>query len=147
MKKLFIKMMPAVLILLMTCPMSWSASPKSITVSWQPSITNEDGTPCTDLAGYKIYYDKDKSGVPYDGIGIQEGDSPILLPLSIFADPAKPEVILNGLTSGTYYLVVTAYDTSVNESGYSNEINPFVDTTAPAAPSGMTYREIIIVVP
>jgi len=36
---------------------------------------------------------------------------------------------------------------SANESGYSNEINPFVDTTAPAAPSGMTYREIIIVVP
>jgi len=70
-----------------------------------------------------------------------------LLPLSIFTDPAKPEVILNGLTSGTYYLVVTAYDTSVNESGYSNEINPFVDTTAPAAPSDMTYREIIIVVP
>ena len=84
MKKLFIRMMPAVLILLMTCPMSWSASPKSITVSWQPSITNEDGTPCTDLAGYKIYYDKDKSGVPYNGIGIQEGDSPILLPLSIY---------------------------------------------------------------
>ena len=136
-------------ILFLFYSVSWSrtASPKSITVSWQPSITNEDGTPCTDLAGYKIYYDKDKSGVPYNGIGIQEGDSPILLPLSIFADPAKPEVILNGLTSGTYYLVVTAYDTSVNESGYSNEIDPFVDTTAPAAPSDMTYREIIIVVP
>jgi len=127
--------------------MSWSASPKSITVSWQPSITNEDGTPCTDLAGYKIYYDKDKSGAPYNGIGIQEGDSPILLPLSIFTDPAKPEVTLHGLTSGTYYIVVTAYDTSVNESRYSNEIDPFVDTTAPAAPSGMTHREIVIIVP
>ena len=136
-------------ILFLFYSVSWSrtASPKSITVSWQPSITNEDGTPCTDLAGYKIYYDKDKSGVPYNGIGIQEGDSPILLPLSIFTDPAKPEVILNGLTSGTYYLVVTAYDMSMNESGYSNEINPFVDTTAPAAPSDMTYREIVIIVP
>ena len=74
-------------ILFLFYSVSWSraASPMSITVSWQPSITNEDGTPCTDLAGYKIYYDKDKSGVPYNGIGIQEGDSPILLPLSIFA--------------------------------------------------------------
>ena len=136
-------MILAVLILLMTCPMSWSASPKSITVSWQPSITNEDGTPCTDLAGYKIYYDKDKSGVPYNGIGIQEGDSPILLPLSIFTDPAKPEFTLHGLTSGTYYIVVTAYDTSVNESGYSNEIDPFVDTSTPAAPFGVSYKIII----
>jgi len=42
---------------------------------------------------------------------------------------------------------VTAYDTSVNESGYSNEINPFVDTSTPAAPSDMTYREIVIIVP
>ena len=147
MKKLFIRMMPAVLILLMTCPMSWSASPKSITVSWQPSLTNEDGTPCTDLAGYKLYYDKDKSGAPYNGIGIQEGDSPIMLPLSIFADSAKPEFTLHGLTSGTYYMVLTAYDTSANESGYSNEIDPFVDTSTPAAPSGMTYREIVIIVP
>ena len=136
-------------ILFLFYSVSWSraASPMSITVSWQPSITNEDGTPCTDLAGYKIYYDKDKSGVPYNGVGIQEGDSPILLPLSIFTDPAKPEFTLHGLTSGTYYIVVTAYDTSVNESGYSNEIDPFVDTSTPAAPSGMTYREIIIVVP
>jgi len=38
---------------------------------------------------------------------------------------------------------VTAYDTSSNESGYSNEINPFVDTTAPAVPSGVTYKIII----
>ena len=145
MKKL--SLILSILFLFYSVSWSWSASPKSITVSWQPSITNEDGTPCMDLAGYKIYYDKDKSGAPYNGIGIQEGDSPILLPLSIFADPAKPEFILNGLTSGTYYLVVTAYDTSVNESRYSNEINPFVDTTAPAVPSDMTYREIIIVVP
>ena len=55
MKKLFIRMMMlAVLISLITCPVTWSASPKTIAVAWQPSLTNEDGTPCTDLAGTNL---------------------------------------------------------------------------------------------
>ena len=120
----------------------------SITLAWQPSTTNADGTPCTDLAGYKIYYDTDQSGAPYDGADLAQGASPITVPVSSLADPSNPAFVLSGLTTGTtYYIAVTAYDTSSNESGYSNEIDPFVDTTAPAAPSDMTYREIIIIAP
>ena len=27
-----------------------------VTLSWDPPTTNADGTPLTDLAGYKVYY-------------------------------------------------------------------------------------------
>jgi hypothetical protein len=104
----------------------------SITMAWQPSTTNADGTPCTDLAGYKIYYDTDQSGAPYNGTGLAQGASPIIVPVSpvsSLADPSNPAFVLSGMVTGTmYYFAVTAYDTSGNESGYSNEAAA-VDTT------------------
>jgi len=116
----------------------------SITLAWQPSTTNADGTPCTDLAGYKIYYDTDQSGAPYDGAGLAQGDSPITVPVSSLADPSNPAFALSGLTTGTtYYIAVTAYDTSSNESGYSNEITSVdpVGNSPPTAAIGATPTE------
>ena len=104
----------------------------SITMAWQPSATNADGTPCTDLAGYKIYYDTDQSGAPYNGTGLAQGASPIIVQVSSLADPSDPSnpaFVLSGMATGTtYYVAVTAYDMSGNESGYSNEAAA-VDTT------------------
>ncbi len=109
---------------LVVCLAASSAS-ASVTIDWGAPTTNADGTPCTDLAGYKIYYDTDGPGGPYNGSGLPQGDSPITVPLSELADPAAPTLTLVGLVSGaTYSMVVTAYDTSGNESGYSNELNP-----------------------
>lgn len=60
-----------------------------------------------DLAGYKIYY------------GTATGT------YDHFIDAGNVTTYnLTGLTQGqTYFIVVTAYDTSKNESGYSNEVS------------------------
>ncbi len=101
----------------------FSSSEAAITLAWDKPETNSDGTPCTDLAGYKVYYDTDIAAAPYAGTGLVEGNSPITVPVSSLPDPTHPEFVLSGLSAGArYYLTVTAYDTSGNESGYSNAI-------------------------
>jgi hypothetical protein len=67
----------------------------------------------SDLAGYRVYYDT-RSRVYDNSIDVamptQSGD------LTTFS--------LTNLISGqTYYLAVTAYDLSYNESDFSNEVN------------------------
>jgi len=61
-----------------------------------------------DLAGYEVYSDSDSSGFPYSDT------------IDVGMDTT---VTLSGLTSGTiYYIAVTCYDNSGNESWYSREI-------------------------
>jgi hypothetical protein len=74
-------------------------------LAWDPNSEQ-------DLAGYKIYYGISKGG-PYNSPG-----SPRIITGNI------PHYTLDGLTPGqTYYMVATAFDTSANESVYSNEVN------------------------
>jgi hypothetical protein len=99
-----------------------------VTLAWT-------GNTESDLAGYYIYYKSGTSGAPYNGTGVDEGDSPIKIPLGNFADPANPEYTLHGLSdTETSYLVLTAYDTEDNESGFSNEV-PYQPSTAPTLSS------------
>ena len=71
----------------------------------------------TDLAGYKVYYGITQGG-PYNSSG-----SPKIIIGNI------PTETLTDLTPGqTYYIVVTAYDKSNNESGHSNEVSGFPTT-------------------
>jgi chitinase len=87
-----------------------------VTLAWSPN--NE-----SDLAGYYVYYNTGISGAPYNGTGVDEGNSPIKIPLRVFADPEHPEYTLHGLSDiKTTHLVLTAYDTNDNESGFSNEV-------------------------
>ncbi len=89
-----------------------------ITLAWDAPTTNADGTPLTDLAGYKIYHAL-MSGGYVAGTGIDVG-----------------KVLTKTLTNfceGTYYFVATAYDTSGNESAYSNEVFKTIKI-APASP-------------
>jgi len=87
-----------------------------VTLAW--SSNNEP-----DLAGYYIYYKTGTSGDPYNGTGVDEGDSPIKIPLEVFADPTHPEYTLHGLSDTlATYLVLTAFDSDENESGFSNEV-------------------------
>ena len=88
-----------------------------VTLAWT-------GNAESDLAGYYIYYKSGTSGAPYNGTGVDEGDSPIKIPLGVFADPSNPEYTLHGLSdTKTSYLVLTAYDSEDNESGFSNEVS------------------------
>ncbi len=88
------------------------------TLSWDPPVTNEDGSPLTDLAGYKIYY------------GTTSGN----YTNSIDVGNVTTYTVIN-LTEGlTYFFVVSAYDTLGNESDYSNEVSKKIeseDTTPP----------------
>jgi hypothetical protein len=75
-------------------------------ISWTAPITNTDGSPINDLAGYKIYY------------GITSGVYTISVDIG-----NTTSTYVTGLTSGvTYYFAITAYDVVDIESDYSNEI-------------------------
>ena len=77
------------------------------TLSWDPPTINADGTPLTDLAGYKVHYGT--SSRNYTAV-IDVGN--------VITYKVK------GLKPGTYFFVVTAYyNTLRNESGYSNEVS------------------------
>ncbi len=94
-------------------PSSFSAE---VMLEWDPNTES-------DLAGYKMYYKTGSSGTPYNGTGIDQGDSGINIPLENLATPDNPSFSLTGLQDNEfYYLVLTAVDSSGNESGYSNEI-------------------------
>ncbi|MBU1162056.1 MAG: hypothetical protein KKF96_05820 [Proteobacteria bacterium] len=107
----------------------------------QPSVYAADvtlawtGNTESDLAGYYIYYKSGTSGAPYNGTGVEEGDSPIKIPLGVFAVPANPEYTIHGLSdTETSYLVLTAYDSEENESGFSNEVS-YQPSTVPTLSS------------
>ncbi len=67
----------------------------SVMLSWDAPTTNEDGSPLTDLAGYKTYYG------PYSGSYTQ----------SINVGNNK-QIMIDNLSSGPWCFAITAYDTS-----------------------------------
>lgn len=103
-----------VYILIITCTFillsAAAAIAGSATLSWGPPLTNEDGTALTDLAGYKIYY------------GTFSGD----YTYSIVAGNVLTFQINDLQERLTYYFTVIAYDTSGNESIYSNEVSHYI---------------------
>lgn len=85
---------------------------ESVSLSWDAPTTNADGTPLTDLAGYRVYYGT-ATGVY--GTVIDVGN------ISCY--------VVSGLTVGlTYYFAATAYDTGANESDFSNEVSKAITT-------------------
>ncbi len=98
-----------------------------VSLSWDAPTTNEDGTPLTDLAGYTVYY------------GIESAN----YTENIDVGNVLTYTVTN-LSDGTYYFAVTAYDTSGNESDYSNEVNESI-VIAPAAPV-LRNAEIVAVI-
>jgi hypothetical protein len=77
----------------------------SITLSWTPPSQNTDGSPLTNLAGYRIYY----------------GTAPGNYPNQIVIDnPGLSTYVIEDLSPGTYYFVSTAVNSQGVESDYSN---------------------------
>lgn len=73
------------------------------TISWQPNTE-------PDLAGYKVYYGSaHREYNPAIDVGNQTG------------------YIFTAMPAGLYYVTVTAYDTSGNESEYSYELAVLVN--------------------
>lgn len=77
----------------------------SATLSWTAPTQNEDGSPLTDLAGYKLYW----------------GTTPGSYTDSITVDnPGLTLFVVDNLPAGSYEFVATAYNSSGVESAYSN---------------------------
>ncbi len=80
-------------------------SSDSATLSWSAPTQNTDGTPVTDLAGYYVHY----------------GTSPSALSESLdVSGPASTTYVVTGLSSGTYYFAVSAYNSLGFEGALSN---------------------------
>jgi hypothetical protein len=79
---------------------------RSLRVEWTAPTRNTDGSPLTDLAGFRIYYGTERDR-PFN-----------VLELS---DPAQTRHTFN-LTSGTYFIEMTAFDLNGNESAPSNRL-------------------------
>jgi hypothetical protein len=105
---------------LMLAPMCSYAG--ETTLTWEPPTENEDGTPLTDLAGFKIFW------------GTTTGDYPNSADIP---DPTATTYTVQNLTPGEWRFVATAYNEAGTESQYSNEaVKNIVDTT-PLPPGGV----------
>jgi len=71
-----------------------AAGSGSATLSWRAPTTNEDGTPLTNLAGYRVRY------------GTSTG---ALTRLVDVASAAATTVTIQGLTAGTWYFTLSSY--------------------------------------
>ena len=93
-----------------------SSQTNDITVTWDPNDPSEQ------VSEYRLYYKTDTSGPPYNGTGLYQGDSPIIILVNNLADEDNPLYSLTGLNSGvTYRFAITAYNGA--ESDYSNEVS------------------------
>jgi len=56
-------------------------------------------------------------------VGLDQGESPIEVPITTLGEPPVNQVTLTGLTTADIYtFVATAYDDMGNESGFSNKV-------------------------
>jgi hypothetical protein len=77
----------------------------SATLTWLPPTTNTNGTPLTNLAGFKVYW----------------GTSPGNYTSSVTVmNPGLATYVVGSLTPNTYYFTVTALNSSGAESVFSN---------------------------
>jgi hypothetical protein len=78
-----------------------------VTLAWQPPTTNTNGSPITDLAGYKIHYGTTSANytqvASVDNAGLSR-------------------YVVDNLAKGTYYFAITAYNSAGVESELSAEV-------------------------
>lgn len=78
----------------------------SLTVEWNAPTENQDGSPLTDLSGYRIYFGaaSGKYGAPIDVPG------------------GMTSFVVENITPGTYYLAMTSVNSQGMESDKTDEI-------------------------
>lgn len=77
----------------------------SATLSWSVPDRNTDGSPLTNLAGYRVYYGTDATALAYS---------------TTIDTTETTSYVVNGLDSGTWYFAIRAYNTAGTESDLSN---------------------------
>ena len=96
------------------------------TLTWTAPTENTDGTPLTDLAGFKIKYGMSQGG-PYD----EEVDIP---------DPAATTHVVTPLAAGSWFFVSTAYNAIGTESDFSNEVMKILGLSTEVESVGITVN-------
>ena len=130
---IFITSIVCLLFLIYSSPLSYSAE---VTLTW-------DANAESDLAGYILYYKTGSSGEPYDGTGIDQGNSGINIFLDEIASPSNPRFLLTGLQDNEpYYFVITAVNNAGLESRYSNEF--MHDSGSTALPISMPWITLLL---
>lgn len=117
-----------IFVLLLFSNLSYAAS--QLTFTW-------DANTEPDLAGYRIYQSA-SSGVYVYGV-----DGNAVLDIPVLDIPVGTTIGTIQVSDGIWYWIVTAYDTSGNESGPSNEVTAVLDSVPPGSPSGFTITIII----
>ncbi len=79
----------------------------------------------SDLAGYRVHY------------GSTSGSYPNVIDVGLVTS-----YTVTGLSAGTYYFVLTAYNTAGIESGFSNEVSKVIADTAPPVLSSVAAGSI-----
>ena len=78
----------------------------NVTLNWVAPTQNSDGSPLTDLVGYKIYY----------GTSSRTYDHEIQID-----NPGTTTYVVDNLVPNTYYFAATSLNSSGIESDYSGE--------------------------
>ena len=89
-------------------PVPVVSQPQSLTLTWTAPDENADGTPLVNLAGYKIRY------------GTASGSYTETITLS---NAGLNRYVIDNLSSGTYYFVISAYNSSGTESPLTGEVS------------------------
>ena len=76
----------------------------SATLSWYPPTQNDDGSPLTDLAGYRVYWGREPGN----------WENSVTVP-----NPGVATYVVEQLMPAQWHFVVTAYTSSGIESAYS----------------------------
>jgi hypothetical protein len=86
---------------------------KDAVLTWNAPTENANGSPLTDLAGYRVYYGTDPAGLT-SSVNI--------------SDPSQLTHTISDLAAGVYYFEMTAYNTSGKESNRSERVQATLGT-------------------
>jgi len=84
----------------------------SVTLAWTVPTHNKNGTPLTDLAGFKIYYGMTVDDYPY---------------FDTINDPRVETHTVDNLAPGEWFFAVTAVDASLHESRFSDLVSTIIE--------------------
>lgn len=108
------------------CSAVWAADAN---LTWVAPTTRTDGSPLTNLAGYRIKY------------GTVLGAYPTVVQVP---GAAVTSFVVTGLVGGqTYHFVMTAYDVPGLESANTNPVSRTVLISPPNPPGGLTVTALI----
>jgi len=127
------RLLIAVLILAAVVAGRASVEAASLSVTWTAPTTNANGTPLTDLSGYRIYLGTSAPSCP--GASFHTVSSPT-------AAPSAGQTVatrITGLGAGTTYVArITAVDTAGNESACSTSASGVAQPDFSVTPSTAT---------